>query len=89
MSNLDSLRAQFWDLTAKEEEILETVEPVMKELAELRARECQLKDKMAPLKLERQRIEAGDGESLADIRMAKAVLAKGLGRKVGERPAGL
>lgn len=86
MSELDDLRARYWELIEERDAIREEAEPVIAEMAVMRGQICELQAQLKPLKAKRKEIEGKGEDRLYQLDRAIAALSKGLGNKAGERP---
>lgn len=82
----EAMRSRFWEATAEKEALVEVVAPIRERYDAIRA-------KMAPLQVELNAVKAemiaAERPMLAELDAERAMLARALGNKVGERPSDL
>ena len=79
----ETMQKRFWELEAAREKVME-------ELAPLRDKQNELTNQVTPFRLELNKVKkeiiAITQPRLSDIDAERAILARALGNKVGERP---
>ncbi len=81
--NKETMRERFWELTAQKEALAAKTAPYREKRDALRDA---LRDPMAEYKASQLAVVAMERPLMGEINMEMAVLARGLGNKVGLRP---